>query len=502
MGLMVFLTVQCERPGNPISEGVLEFSVDTVAFDSIFTTFLTPSERLIVRNPQGRALNIARIWLESGDESEFKMIVDGIQSDDVTDIVIGREDSVHIFINLKSTLKDDFAEEYIAFQVGDEIQRILIRGKVIDAYFLRARVRQEGSFLSLDTTSFFFRTDTTLTPEKPIIMDGPIFIPEGVTVTILPGTEIFFTPYKFGVQDSNGVPVFALYSILIVDGTLIAEGEKGFPIKFQGSRFDSLYQENPAQWRGINFRRNSKDNMLRHCQVKNALLGLQVDSSSVNQNPKVTIQYSEIRNMGAHGIVGVGFAPEITDNSPPSILMENSIVNTCKERTLLILGGGKYDFYNCTFANYSISRFSRRTPQALIGNWWTFDGETANIYPSYIRLTNSIVWGSEEDEMVIDTVEGAPFDVFVMENCATRLSEDNAPTIQPHLLNSLVNQDPLFNDFFFRDYRLTAGSPMINQGLDMLPGSSGYIDDFRASMDSLRYDGFDLGAWEYFPLEE
>ncbi|MCB0837598.1 MAG: hypothetical protein KDD99_13095, partial [Bacteroidetes bacterium] len=483
---ITFLTIwSCERPVNPIEEGTLTFSADTVMFDSIFTTFLTPSERLIVTNNTGRAVKVTRIFLELGEESEFSMIVDGIESDDVSDIVIANADSMHMFINLKSQLKDDYAEEYIVFQVGDEIQRVLIRAFVIDAFFLRARIQQEGNFL--DIQGYYFEKDTTLTPEKPIIMDGPIYIPQGVTVTILPGTELFFTPYKFGIKDSFGQPVFGLYSMLFVDGTLHAEGLPGMPIVFKGSRLDSLYQENPAQWRGIRFFKNSQDNVLRHCRIKNALIGVEVDSISLNNNPKVLIQHTEIKNMGAHGLVGIGIDPSGSiPSSAPAIFMENSIINTCKDRTLALIGGGKYEFYNCTFANYSISRFSRRTPQMLLNNWFSFDGVTANIYPSYYQFTNCIVWGSEEDEVVIDTLDGAPFDSYVMDNCLVRLSEDNEPLISPHLRNSLVNMDPLFNDFFMRDYRPKEGSPVIDMGIDFPPGSSGYEDDYRGRMDSLR----------------
>ena len=496
----------CERPVNPVEEGTLAFSSDTVKFDSIFTTLLTPSERLIVSNFTGRAVQVSRIWLEQGQASEFDMIVNGVRTLEATDIVIANGDSIHLFINLRSALQDAYAEEYLAFQVGEEVQRVLLRARVIDAYFLQARLQQDGLFVSLDTNSFFFARDTVLTPDKPIIMDGPIFIPEGVTVTILPGTELFFTPYKFGVRDSNDIPVFALYSWLIVDGTLIAEGTPEQPVVFQGSRFDSLYQENPAQWRGLSFRKNSRDNRLIHCQVKNALIGIQVDSMSITPNPKLLMQYSEVRNMGAHGVVGLGFAPGINAATVPTIVMENCIVNTCKQRTFLALGGGSYAFYNTTFANFNVSRFSRRTPQVLVGNWWTFDGVTAEIYPSYLRFYNSIIWGSEEEEFVLDTIEGAPFDELLLENCLLPLTEDNDPLVRPHLRNSLVNRDPLFYDPFVRDYRLDTLSPAIDAGLDrdalLLRGASGYEDDFRNAPDSLRLGAYDLGAYEYYPIPD
>jgi hypothetical protein len=487
----------CDRPLNPVEEGTLTFNVDTVKFDSIFHTFLAPSERLIVRNTSNRAIKVSRIWLQDAPETSFEMIVDGLQTLDTTDIVIPADDSIHIFVNHTSTLKDDFIEEYINFEIGEERQQVLIWGKVIDGYFRRARLVQEGG--NLGVTGFFFDKDTTLTPEKPIIFDGPIFILEDVTVTIEPGTQIYFTPYKFGFKDSTGLPFFALFSTLIVNGTLISEGLPWDPVVFQGSRFDSLYQENPAQWRGLWFASTSKDNRLVHTEVKNALFGVRVDSLSTTLNPKVDIQHSLIKNMGVYGIWGQGFDQTgQTFSSPPAIRMENSIVSTCKERTVQISGGGKYDFFNCTFANFNLFRFSRRTPQIRVNNYGVFDN-TAYVYPTYTRFVNCIVWGSEEDEFVIDTLDGGPFDQLLLENCIVRLGEDNEPLITPHLQNSLVNEDPRFADFFVKNYRLKEGSPAIDAGLDFPEGSSGYFLDYRADPDSARSSPFDIGAYEFVP---
>lgn len=493
-GLLLALW-SCDRPTNPVEEGTLGFNVDTVKFDSIFTTFLAPSERLIVRNTSNRAIRVSRIWLQNAPQTSFEMLIDGLQTLDTTDIVIPARDSIHIFVNHTSTLTDDFIEEFINFEVGGERQQVLIWGKVIDGYFLRARLVQDGG--NIGVSGFFFDKDTTLTPEKPIIMDGPIFVLEDVTVTIEPGTRIFFTPYKFGFQDSSGLPFFALFSTLIVNGTLIAEGLPYDPIVFQGSRFDSLFQENPAQWRGIWFSAPSKDNRLVNCEVKNALFGVRVDSLSLTQNPKVDIQHSLIKNMGVYGVWGQGFDQTgMTASVPPAIRMENSIVSTCKERTVQISGGGKYDFFNCTFANYNLFRFSRRSPQVAVNNYGVFDN-TAFIYPSYTRFVNCIIWGSEEDEFVIDTLPEAPFDELTLQNCIVRLGEENEPLITPHLTNSIVNQDPLFADFFVKNYRILENSPAIDAGIDNPTGSTNYFLDYRNDLDSARSTPYDIGAYEY-----
>ncbi|MEM9984281.1 MAG: hypothetical protein AAF804_04235, partial [Bacteroidota bacterium] len=128
--LLGFFTESCRRPVNPIAMGPLEFSADTVKFDSIFVNFLTPSERLIVRNPESQAVLVERVWLAEGSESEFSLLVDGIVADTVEDLVIAGGDSMLVIVNLRSELRDDFAEEILNFQIGEDTYQILLRAKV------------------------------------------------------------------------------------------------------------------------------------------------------------------------------------------------------------------------------------------------------------------------------------------------------------------------------------------------------------------------------------
>ncbi|MEO0896987.1 MAG: hypothetical protein AAFY71_11345 [Bacteroidota bacterium] len=508
---LLFLSLEsCDPNANPLSEGTLEFSTDTLSYDSLFVNFLSPTEILITYNNSGHPINIDRVWLEEGADSEFDMIVDGVRGREATDVVIPNGDSIHLFINLKSELRDDFAEEYLNFQIGDEVQKVLLLARVKDAYLFKARYIRTYSTEPDFIRGYFFGqsgvTDTVLTPEKPIIFDGPIIVPEGFTLTILPGTEIFFTPHKINAaRDTLPPDTFAFFSTLIVGGTLIAEGAPGAPITFQGTRFDSSFLEKPAQWRGLRFAANSRNNVMEYCKVKNALIGIEVDSTSVNDQPKLSLKNSEVRNSGAYGLWSLGFdlSGTVTENAAPSVYAENSLFNTAKERNLYILAGGKYEFYNCTFANYGIG-FSRRTPQILVRNWFLdfFDPTQANIFPTYADFKNCIVYGSEEDEFVIDTLEGGAFDRLLLENCLLPLSEDNDTLIRPHLKNCLVNVDPLFNMPFERDYRPQAGSPVIDAGVELSPliQNSILMGDFRGP-DFPRSLPLDIGAYEFYEIE-
>ncbi len=497
--IVIFLAFEaCEQPINPVSEGTLTFSADTVKFDSIFVNFLTPSERLSVYNRNNKDIQIERIWLEGGENSEFSLVVDGISANEVTEVVIAEDDSIRIFVNLNSEMRDEFAEDYIVFQTGDNIQRILIRAFVVDAYYFRSRLRlyslnTECQVDSLELSGYFFRRDTVLTPEKPIIFDGPILIPPGVTVTIQPGTQIFFTPYKVETDQCDGTSVFSFFSTLIINGTLRAAGNPGDPVVFQGTRLDQEYQENPAQWRGIRFTQTSENNLLRHCVVKNAIIGVEVDSVSFGNIPRLLVQQSEIRNMSTFGILGLGFSQD-GPGTIPSLVMENSVVHRCG-RTIAVSGGGHMTFYNCTFDNSAFR--GRRDPQVFISNYAQF-GENLLIYPTRFRMVNSVVWstGLNVSEIELDQLDDRPYtteEVF-FDHSLIKYSPDSEIDISGLLNSSIVNEEPFFADPFEGNYRLLEGSPLIGAGKDL---SARYLLDFRGSADSLRTIPYDIGAFEY-----
>ena len=99
--------------------GDLAFSEDIIRFDTLFTTFQSPTERLFVENAANRAVTIERIYLRKGDQSEFEVIIDGIEADEVQGLQIRRGDSLIIFIKLKSTEQDAFARDQLVFETSN-----------------------------------------------------------------------------------------------------------------------------------------------------------------------------------------------------------------------------------------------------------------------------------------------------------------------------------------------------------------------------------------------
>ncbi|NQT23762.1 right-handed parallel beta-helix repeat-containing protein, partial [candidate division KSB1 bacterium] len=95
-----------------------------------------------------------------------------------------------------------------------------------------------------------------------IIVENDISVASGVTLTIQPGTGIFF-------KDNAQLKVY---------GTLIAEGTESYPIVFSGA------SENPSMgdWDGIRFEDSSVDAncILKYCEIEYADYGVYISSAS------------------------------------------------------------------------------------------------------------------------------------------------------------------------------------------------------------------------------
>ncbi|MCB9235807.1 MAG: hypothetical protein H6581_29435 [Bacteroidia bacterium] len=471
--LLIFALLAFEgcRPDPPWGEGILELSTDTVQFDTIFTTFPSPTERLVFRNPTKSRLKIDAIYLNKGDASEFSLIVDGLTQNRVEDFELAAGDSAIIFVDFTSQMKDDFARDRIVFEVNGQSQWAEVEAYVMDAYFYSA---PKDSILVLDCNTVFDNT-------KPIVIDGIVRVQEGCQLTILAGTQLFFTPRK----DGN----FNLISMIDVWGTLDVQGALGNEVVFQQTRFGDKYFENPAQWRGIRMWVTSQNSHISHAILKNGLIGIEVDSLPVNGNPKLLLEKTEIRNMGGYGLLGVGAGwPNLGD--APIIQATNTLIHNCKENNLLFYAGGTGEFYNCTFVNYSIS-FSRQDPQIGLSNYFVDTADLANPFPIDVNFYNCIIEGSEEEEVGFDTIQRnfLPFELSFT-NCLIR------STVTLDGTDNLFNTDPLFtkpkeSDPSLRDYTLLENSPCIDAGLNY---GSLYPDD---KLDVLRDASFDLGAYEF-----
>ena len=195
---------------------------------------------LLRRTTSGDGIRITNVRLQNGNQTGFRVNVNGtylgeLSGYKVNDLELREGDSLRIFVELTSANNLDTKPQ----PVSDNL-----------IFTLESGVRQQINLKALSWDAFLLRNltinnDTTISnPDgKPVVVYGNITVKEGKTLTIAPGTTIYF-------HDKAGIDV---------SGTLKAIGEQDNEITLRCDRLDRMvsnltYDNNPGQWGGITLR--------------------------------------------------------------------------------------------------------------------------------------------------------------------------------------------------------------------------------------------------------
>ena len=435
----------------------LQFSVDTIYFDTVFTQLdssgvrpISVTQQIRVINPNNNAVK-TNIRLSGNFPSVFKLNIDGQSTNQVYGKDIYGKDSLIIFVqcyipagsqNLPFIVTDQ-----ILFETNGNIQDVDLVAWGQDANYLFNDV--------LDCNSGNLRW----TADKPYVIYDSILVPEGCVLTIDAGARI---------HSYNK-------SSILVAGTLIVNGTANNPVIFEGTRLDGDYKELSNQWAGIRFLPRSKNNVITGSIIRNGFIGVEVDSQSVNSNPNLTITQSHIYNMSAVGIVGYS----------SHIVAANNIISDCGQFGFFGALGGKYQLVHNTIASYN-SKFNRQNPILVFDNTPYFDQQN-NIVARYnlsFELVNNIVYGSLDEEFLINShPQGLPITTPIIQSNLIRTKQSSLNTN-----GNVINRDPLFENFIINDYRLKANSPAKNTGTQ-----TNILVDFK---NNPRSNTPSMGCWE------
>jgi len=480
----VGLFAACERPENFQTGGSVDlWPTDTVKFDTLFTTLPSPTERVYLTNTTGKPLRIGRIAVRSGESSPFRLIVDGIESQEHRDIEIAKGDSLIFFLTVLTDTRDGdhTLTDDLVIDLDNGTTSRLIFAHVLDAYLLKGG--------TLDTVRTL-GCDTTFTNDKPIVIDGPVSVKEGCTLTIEAGTSIFFT----SARDNR----FGFTSLIQVNGTLRVNEQGGDTVRFSSARLDKDYRKSAGQWQGIILSPKSRNNLIRRALIENGSIGVRVDSltHSGEVNPKLTIYDTEIRNQSNFAILGVG-ASDYDPGAPPMIRGWNLMLHNTGQSVFGMAYGGNYELYHSTLFN-SRQIGGPQSEPALGANNFLRNGGEVSTYTLRLILVNNLIWGAGEEEFALNIATGPRFEANISNNLlrSSQWNNDNLPGT-----GNLLNIDPLLGNARQRDFLLREGSPCIDAGLPLaqLPqlGIPGLSVDFAGLS---RGDGKpDVGCLEYRP---
>ena len=117
----------------------LEFSADTVLFDTVFTTIGSTTKYFKIYNNNSGKLIISDIWLASGTQSQFRINVDGSPGVSFNEVEIEANDSLFVFVEVTVDPNNSnnplVVEDSILFLTNGNEQRVLLNAWGQDAYF-------------------------------------------------------------------------------------------------------------------------------------------------------------------------------------------------------------------------------------------------------------------------------------------------------------------------------------------------------------------------------
>lgn len=439
----VLWAASCQRPREFSAEGELAFSPrDSVKFDTIFSGLPSPTERLYIYNRSGKGLRIKRVYVEGGESSPFKLTLDAVAGQSHPGYELAKGDSLYAFFTFqKEVVRDEDVTDRLVVELDNAVYRIVLYARTLDARFFR-----------FDTVP----CNSVLPNDKPVVVDGPLYVPEGCTLTIPAGTRLFFTARR----DNK----FNFVSRLQVDGTLWVEGAKGAEVLMTNFRINERYQELAGQWYGVIFSPTSQGNRLKHTVIKNGTIGVRVDSISTTARAKVTLEQTDVRNMAAYCVYAVGYSPDT--GRAPGVAAVNCVFSRAGESVAALALGGWYEFLNCTF--YNDNEVSVQHGLTVVAsNAWEYNndaGETIREnFPLRLALLNSIVWGVKDWSFaysVADFDTPRPTTLLLAHNIF-KAKRESSPELFDALesAGNLMNRDPQFENVFKRDFRIRSGSP-------------------------------------------
>jgi hypothetical protein len=464
---MFLIIASCERnPYTTSPSDKLAFSTDTVQFDTIFTSIGSTTKYLTVINPHSKSIKIDEIALARGDESVFRLNIDGRPGNQASDIEIAAEDSLFIFVEVTINPSENsmVEQDSIVFVSNGNAQDVDLVAFGQNVFLVNGE---------------YVLNDTTWTAERPILIYNSVLVEDDVTLQIEAGTQLHF---HYG-------------SSMLVNGTLKVNGEKDNMVVFQGDRLESAYDDIPGQWGawitlegggiyllgGVHFLPGSKYNEMRYAEVKNSIIGIRADTVVTPGTPTVTLDNCIVQHMNVAGLYGAG----------AHITAENSVFADCGQYTAALLYGGLYNFKHCTFANYYAG--SRQSSSLALNNYLAYsngDGTVLDNRPIDAYFGNCIIYGNLSEEIMLDLDMESGAD-FLFENSLIKTGEaiDNE-----HFVNVINNQDPEFVDAYDTyDFRLDTLSPAINAG--KIEIGQQVPTDFDGNS-RLTDEGPDLGAFE------
>lgn len=438
------------------SKNHLEFSQDTVLFDTVFTTIGSTTKFFKIYNNNSLPLTVDEVQLMGGSSSPFRINVDGVPADEFEGIEIPANDSLFVFVevtlNVNGANLPLVVEDSIRFQTNGLNQYVNLDVWGQDAYF-HVNELTEGVWPN----------------DKPHVLYGTVAcgfpgLDSNKNLTLQAGTDVY-------CHKNSQLIIYK--SSLDIEGTFMNE------VNFQGDRLESFYDDQSGQWWGIRLI-EAQQSSINYAIIRNGSVGLQVDSTldATTLNLTNTI-------IDNHDFFGFNV------NAGANVQVENCIFGSAGICSVYLFAGGEYDFKHCNFVNYWTG--SRAGPAFAMANTWEFEGTQLCRDVVNSNFSNCVAYGNIDLEWQVDTASCMGADVnFEVHNCLLKRIDETYD--YSNYFDVIWNQDPGFistmaNDF---DFHYEASSPLHQAGNALVPDYSNFSDLEGVS----RTPQVDIGCYE------
>jgi hypothetical protein len=447
--LTVGLTSSCKKSSG-LSQANVTFSVDTLIFDTVFTTLGSTTQQFKIYNPDAKTILIDEVELMGGKNSPFRVNLDGISGTKFEKISIEGKDSLFTFVDVKLNVNNQslplVVEDSIRFRTNGKDYYLNLIAWGQDAYFHRSEVLKE----------------TLWKNDKPHVIFGTVAVDSAKSLTIEAGTKIHI--HKKGM-------------LLVYKGTLNITGTKEKPVEIQGDRLESFYKNVSGQYFGI-WLYYALPSTINYATIRNGTAGIQVTSHDpTNQQATLTLTNSILENHASYGLFLY---------ANPSLKMENCILANNEKYGILALQGATFYINHCHILDYG--REEKSAALVLKNNY--LDPTTKTMYLSDLEgtINNSVIYGAKEYELLIDTIQDKSIKINLNFNsCLIKWKDEN---VDANFKKTIWNKSPIFKDPINYDYHFEINSPLNGGGDPNL--SNGF--DIEGNPRSLTAP--DIGAYE------
>jgi len=420
---LYFSNTGCSKK-NFFSKDNLTFSVDTLVFDTVFTTIGSTTKSFKIYNPESITVQIDEVELMGGEDSPFRMNLDGLIGHNFSNIRIEGNDSLFVFVEVTLNVNNQnsplIIEDSIRFQTNGKDQYVKLAVWGQDAYF-HYKDLNEGIWPN----------------DKPHVIYGYAAVDSAKSLTIQAGTQVHL--------HKNSL-LYVYKSTLNIQGTL------GNEVVFQGDRLEQDYQEVTGQYYGIYFQQ-AKPSTIDYAILKNGTSGVHLYSEDPsNTGYTLTMTNTVIQNEARYGVFIYSGA---------KVKAENCIISKNGTHALLVLEGGDFNFNHCNLLGYG----SSQNPAVGISNFYT-NYQTATTNVGSINegvLYNCVLTGNLATELAIDTIQMSGVNLnFDFKNCLIK-----SETIQTDAFyqNIFWNNNPLFTDPTIYDFSFSINSILHGNGI-------------------------------------